>query len=228
MKLTRWSRLLLILGLLLVSWLSYAYWQIRNLDPEGGCKDSKYLSMCMGAWEAAWMSGLSWHFRTLPTDQEMVERFRAHRSDFEMMKNKAVKTYEGDIWREWEGKIGVLGSESLVSYPQTPEEKAKHISRTWAYLFPIAETRYVKNATSEDLAMLMRTKGYVYFHSPPRVNGEYLFGLPDAGGKPAWRAHLLSSLNGPPWPSDWKSGNCWLRQIEPQWFLALCRDRVGG
>lgn len=225
MRLMRRSKLVLILVLLLSGWLGYAYWQIRELDPEGGCKEIKYWSLCWNAWEDSWMSPLPWGFRVLPTDQEMTDRFREYRSDFEAMKDKAIKTRDGDIWREWEDKIGVLGSESFARYPLTPEEKSKYTSRTWAYLFPVSETRYIKDATSQDLAMLLRTKGYIYFRSPPQVEGGHLLGLP---GHPKYPVRMLPSLDGPPWPSDWKSGYCWLRQIEPQWFLALCRDRVGG
>jgi hypothetical protein len=205
--------------------LGYAYWQIRELDPEGGCKEMKYWSLCWNAWEDSWMSGLPWRFRALPTDQEMIDRFRKHHGDFEAMKDKAVKTSQGDIWREWEDTSGVYRSEPFASYPRTPEEKARHTSRTWAYSFRVEDTRYVKDASIQDLAMLMRTKGYVYFRSPPQIEDGYLRGLP---GQPKYLFRVLPSLDGPPWPSDWKSGDCWLRQIEPQWFLALCRDRVGG
>jgi hypothetical protein len=222
------SKLALMSALLLVGWMGYAYWQIRNLDPEGSCKELKYFSLCSGAWMDAWGVGLPWYFKTLPTDEEMIERFRTHRGDFEAMKNKAVSFVGGEVYREWEKETGVYGTERFAHYPPTPEDDAKNSVRDWGYFFRVADSRYVKDATSEDMAMLMRTKGYVYFRSPPIVDGEYVMGFPDAAGKPLWRWRLLPSLNGPPWPSDWKTGHCWLRQIESQWFLALCRDQVGG
>lgn len=220
------SKLALISALLLVGWMGYAYWQIRNLDPEDGCKELKYFSLCSGAWIEAWEVGLPWYFRTLPTDEEMINRFRTHRSDFEAMKNKAMGNSAGFLGREWEDKTGVQGAERFALYPQT-SKKAKLISDLWAVEFGVEETRYVKDATSDDMAMLRRTKGYVYFRTSPQVEGEYLLDFPHEG-YPQRRWRLLPSLNGPPWPSDWKSGHCWMRQIEPQWFLSLCRDQVGG
>lgn len=220
-------KLSLVFGLLLVGWLGYAYWQIRNLDPEGGCKELKYFSLCSGAWIDAWVVGLPWHFQTLPTDEEMIERFRTHRNDFEAMKNRAVQFVGGLVDRQWEKETGVYGGERFAVYPMTLEDKEKNILRDWGYEFRVADTRYVKDATSDDMAMLLRTKGYVYFLSPPQMEGEYILGFSHEG-YPKLRWKLLSSLNGPPWPTDWQSGRCWMRQIEPQWFLSLCRDQVGG
>lgn len=228
MRLTIRSRLVLIFGLLLAGWLGYAYWQIRQFDPEGGCKELKYFSLCSDAWVSAWMVGLPWHFQMLPTDEEMIARFKTHCGDFEAMKSKAVSIVGGDVYREWENETGVYGTDSLAYYPMTPEEKATNTARDWGYFFRVADTRYVKDAISDDMAMLLRTKGYVYFRSPPLLDGEYVMGFPNASGRPLWRWRLLPSLDGPPWPPDWKSGECLLRKIEPQWFLSLCRDRVGG
>lgn len=222
------SRLALILGLLLLAgWLGYAYWQISNLDPEGGCKELKYWSFCARAWERTW-GGLGWHFQSLPTDQEMIDRFKTYRSDFEEMAEEITRaSYIGIVIldRKWADKLDLSVAESIVSYPQTQDDKTRNILRSWAYLLRVADTRYVRGATHRDLDMLLRTKGYVYFRSPPQIEGGYLVPLPNH-----WKlvTPVLPSLDGPPWPSDWKSGNCWLRQIEPQWFLALCRDMVGG
>lgn len=228
-RLTPLVRIASILAMLIVGWMGYAYWQVRELDPEGGCKELKYLSLCWSAWEPAWMGGLPWNFRALPSDQEMIERFIKHRSDFENLKNMTVqKYYYGNLSGQGNEGIGVWRSESFAYYPRTPEEQQKHISRTWADLFRVADTRYVKDATADDLALLLRSKSYVYFRSPPQIKDGYVYSPPDEDGKPIYRVKVLPSLDGPPWPSNWKRRECLLRPIEPQWFLALCRDRVGG
>lgn len=220
-------RLPVVAGLLFAVWSGYAYWQIRSLDPEGGCKELKYFSLCSGAWVSTWFSPLSWHFQTLPSDEEMIERFRAHRGDFEAMKNKAVKFVGGLVDRQWEKETGVYGGERFAVYPMISKDGEKNILQDWGYEFRVADTRYVKDATSDDMAMLLRTKGYIYFRTPPQVDGEYLLGF-SRGDYPKLKWRLLPNLNGPPWPSDWETGHCWMRQIEPQWFLSLCRDQVGG
>ncbi|MDP1871282.1 MAG: hypothetical protein Q8K61_06615 [Gallionella sp.] len=214
-------------ALLLVGWMGYAYWQIRNLDPEGGCKEVKYFSLCSGAWIDAWVVGLPWHFQTLPSDEEMIGRFKMHRSDFEAMKNRAVKFDGGLVDRQWEKETGVYGGESVLLYPETPEEKVKHSAREWGYEFWVASTRYVTDSTTDDMTKLLWSKGYIYFKTPPQVEGEYLLDFPHEG-YPQRRWRLSPSLNGPPWPSDLKSGHCWMRQIESQWFLSLCRDQFNG
>lgn len=221
-------RLVVMTCLLLAGWMGYAYWQTRNLDPEGGCKDTQYFSLCFNAWSMTWFGFGAWDFKRLPTDEEMIERFKVHRLDFETMKNKLLENFGGFIMDE-KSETGVYWGDRFASYPLTQDEKIKHISRDWGYEFRVADTRYVKDATSQDLSMLLRTKGYVYFRSPPQVENGYVQGFPYREGetaRPRWR--LLPSLNGPPWPEDWKSEHCWLRQIEPQWFLSLCRDQVGG
>jgi len=171
---------------------------------------------------------LSHGIRSLPTDQEMIDRFRRYRSDFGEMANEIAQAnyvYMVTLNRKWIDRHGILMAQALASYPQTPDDKAKNVLRTWAYSFTVESTLYIKGASREDWPLVNRVKGYVYFRSPPQVEGGYLLGLP---GHPKYLFRVLPSLDGPPWPSDWKSGECLLRKIEPQWFLSLCRDRVGG
>lgn len=73
-----------------------------------------------------------------------------------------------------------------------------------------------------------RLKGYLYFPLPePRIEqGKLLGAMQFADGqRRPWR--VLEQLDGD-WPEDWASGECLLRRIEPQWFLILCKDHVGG
>lgn len=224
-------KLAIAASLLLIGWMGYAYWKTIHLDPEGGCKESQYFSLCFNAWTMTWTDG-EWAFQTLPTDEEMIERFKKNRDDFDAMKLNVLSKPYVILEEKWEGKSGIYTADRFAFYAETPENKLKQVLHEdeWAYQFWFdnASTRYVKDATSQDLAMLLRSKGYVYFRSPPHVEGGYVNGFIQKEGYPRIRWRLLPSLNGPPWPEDWKLEKCWLRQIEPQWFLSLCRDQVGG
>lgn len=225
----RW--LVATLATLVASGVGYAYWQIRDIDPEGGCQELEYWSLCLSAWEHSLQTGMSWHFRNLPTDQKMIDQFKAYREDFNEMAGEAARSnvYMTSLNRKWADKHEILMAVGIASYPKTSEEVVKNTSRASAYLFPVASTRYVKGATGNDLAMALRTKGYVFFRDVPEIAGERFLGARNSDGPQLLQGLKVSSrLDGPPWPSDWRAENCWLRPIETQWFLALCRDRVGG
>lgn len=65
-------------------------------------------------------------------------------------------------------------------------------------------------------------KGYYYFPQPPRIeNGHILihdFHKPDGlgGGQ-----RIFESLDD--YPPDWKKGECVLKPMDAQWFIAMCR-----
>ena len=204
--------------------LGYPYLQIRNLDPEGGCKELKYLPLCAQArWDELFGGVFPWHFETLPADQEMIDNFEKHQDEFEsIMKNDSRNRW---IEKTKADHLGLFEYINYFSFVPKAEETKQQMMLFWAYELEAASTRYVKGARGTDMSMLLRTKGYVYFTTPPLIKNGVLF-HPDHS--PSRQFKLVNNLDGPPWPLDWQSGRCWLRQLNERWFLSLCRDQIGG
>lgn len=76
----------------------------------------------------------------------------------------------------------------------------------------LADTRY---------KMFVARKIYIHFPQPPMIqnNRIMVYGHRYETLVPAER--ILSSLDNP--PSDWKPGECLLRPIDTQWFMATCQ-----
>lgn len=216
----------LIISAAILALLAYPFWRVINLDPEGGCKDPQYFPLCMNAWLESVEGGFSWEFRKLSTDQEMMEHFAQNRSGFETIVKKLFYS-DGTVRDHFVAKLGIDMAQDFESYPEINSKENNHFSPVWAVFFPVSDTRYVIDTTKDDLFFHLRTKGYVYYRTSPTILDGFQMNLPDAEGKIKRRHRVMESLDGPPWPSDWKKGFCWLRKLEGQWFIALCRDRVG-
>lgn len=234
--------------------LAYPYWQIRNLDPEGACKEIQYLSICFDAWEQALYQGRDWHFQKLPSDQYLITNFHNNKESFYKRAEISLKRglVGGEEFDYWENKIGVSMSRYLTVHNHPPKERSvndllkkekyfpdisfsEYIARPrikpediplWPHHeFVHSSTKYIRGVEHGDLSFYGRYKSYLYFPFPPPINNGK---LTDNDGAEWKKYKLVENLDGPPWPSDWKDGVCWLRQLDEHWFLALCRDMVGG
>ncbi|MDD2723741.1 MAG: hypothetical protein PHH59_06930 [Methylovulum sp.] len=221
-RLLKWLAILIVFS---------AYWQVRNLDPEGACKGFEYFSRCWDTWA-------NYHpahnFKKLPTDEEMIKRFYAYNNELEAIKERALSrgSYSSDYSNlEWKTRHGIYAVYKMIIWPPNVYDSSPSIlsanNREWAYKFLVDSTMYIAGAGKE-WPWVNRLKGYVYFPLPaPRIEHGVLLGaMQFASGKyRPWR--VLPQLD-QDWPEDWASGECLLRRIEPQWFLILCKDHVGG
>ncbi|WP_019865722.1 hypothetical protein [Methylovulum miyakonense] len=214
-----------MVGILLI------YWQVRNIDPEGSCKGFEYFSKCWDAW-ANYHQALN--FKKLPADQKMIDSFNQHRQDFDDAKDQAMSqtNYAGFLNKPaWKARHGIDYFYNMIPWPPSVYSSSRTVepasNHEWAWRFYVESTMYIAGAGKE-WPWVNRLKGYLYFPLPePRIEqGKLLGAMQFADGqRRPWR--VLEQLDGD-WPEDWASGECLLRRIEPQWFLILCKDHVGG
>lgn len=224
--------ILRLLKWLVVITVLLAYWQVRNLDPEGACRGFEYFSRCWDAW-ANYYPALT--FKKLPTDEEMIESFNQYRQDFDEAKDQVVSSYpymSGLHNPVWKARHGIDNFYNMIPWPPNVYSSPPPIdeptsNREWAWRFYVESTMYIAGA-GEEWPWVNRLKGYLYFPLPePRIEQGKLLGARQfaSGQSRPWRVLAQLDEN---WPEDWVSGECLLRRIEPQWFLILCKDHVGG
>lgn len=138
-----------VLALLFITAFAGVYWKIRDIDPEGACKDLRNFSLCQDAWRNHMPS---WTFQKLPTDQKMIDNFKRYRTDFDGMLNKAwhqlsvsisfdassterslFGVYQGYSLAPW---IPAIYSSPDFEYPTNPRE--------FAWQFDVASTLYMR------------------------------------------------------------------------------------
>jgi hypothetical protein len=66
-------------------------------------------------------------------------------------------------------------------------------------------------------------KDYYFFPEAPRIENDELLGPMKADGEYSYSYRVLPSLNR--FPIPWKPYECVYRQIEPQWFIRMCKGR---
>lgn len=243
----RWGVFMIVLVI-----FSLIYWRIKDIDPEGGCRELKYFATCVSVIGEE-LPPLEL-FKPLPTDQEMIDKFYGYRDEFEAALRQTLATRSLSIWfyqsPESRERIGLIDFTSWGRWPKkTYEESPIQLSNSiseMAFAFRMASTKYIRGSEQE-WPWVDREKGYVYFPSPvPRISNGWLIGpmygpnlisnvpkgwsqkgwpYPGDRRRIAWRVRDQLNNN---WPEDWASFECLLRPIEPQWFLYLCKDQTGG
>lgn len=227
--------------MLLLFPVTCTYLEYRNVDPEGACKGYKNFDLCSDAWF------YQEHFSLLPTDDEMIEHFRKNRQKFESMKDDAlvargrkseemwVARYKaivptGTVYTFWppgnyfaQEKYDPTRCWIFHSYPPSFEISGHHPT---AFAFEVKSSMYINGVAYKDWPFVSHEKGYVYFLTPPVVGKNLVIVQKmETGSKCTWR--LLDQLDGK-WTEDLKMNEFVLRQIEPQWFLYISKDHIGG
>jgi hypothetical protein len=221
-----------LIVLFVLAGLLSIYWQIRNVDPEGACKGLGNFSMCWDAWMEYDHDGL---FKKLPTDQKMIDNFKKYRNDFDAIKDKVISQQnyymsfvnsdfrkQTGVW--WVGAFGYWPSTTYL-YSLKPEIKGRY--QELALSFIAESTMYISGA-EKNWPHINRQKGYAYFPVPaPQIENGHVNVLTDINGHKTNSWRVLNQLDSN-WPTDWASYECLLRPIEPQWFLFICKDHIGG
>lgn len=212
------------------------YWRVKDIDPEGGCKDLSNLYLCFDAWASGYDDPSIKSFRKLPTDQELIDNLQRNRSEFDealgiiFSHQFGFALYTGKP-AGWHSKAGLLFANrwglwppkvytSVSGYFNEPRQSIE-----WAWQFPIATTKYIKNV-GKYWPWGTRQKGYIYFPKmAPEIEHGRLIGpvykTSFSEKKESWR--VLDQLDGN-WPDDWAHNECLLRRVEPQWYLYICKD----
>jgi hypothetical protein len=186
--------------------------------------------------------------RELPSDDDLIAHFRTHRAEFEEL----VRLYQTDkrrVWRFEKGnlqpfetdaykallkRVGIrhLSNDGALWLPDPysveTAEKARAMDVFHAYAYH-GITLYVENMKFSPSVRRLVWKDYFYVPVVPKVeNGQLWWPRSRHGGDLNRSAPVFASLDDypPDWLLDPPGGRgCVYRQIEPQWFLSLCRSR---
>lgn len=183
----------------------------------------------------------------LPSDDEMVTTFRAHRPDIEELvsRYRAFETgasQSHDRWITQGDTPAVMKRAGVRSVSETtlglwfPDPYApEHDKRLQSLIGPesmrlnhkigvlrmsLSDQRYRQVALRHGGVIW---KDFLFFPEVPRIEKGRLIG-PDYYSRPTYRLLVLSSLDERPLAWLWASTDqCVLRQFEPNWFIRLCR-----
>jgi hypothetical protein len=181
------------------------------------------------------------HLNPLPSDEEMIAHLQKHRADIEELIRRyrafepppsqphSMWMQQGDT-AELIRRVGIRQLEYASGPPWLPDpysaETAKKIESTKGYeimykhgaiLIQLADPRYMKGSL---LYMNTIWKDFYFIPEVPRIENGRLLRPPYKGMmRPGDR--VLPSLND--FPKDWGRAECVKRQIEPQWFITMCR-----
>lgn len=179
----------------------------------------------------------------LPSDEEMIKHFYAHKSDIEevvrryrqypepierhhlwssvpetkvLMKRSGVKYVKDMAWLFLPDPYSSTTALQMKSMLQKPGFEI--FIRHGILKVTLDDPRYF--STSNKYGILI--KDFYFFPEVPKIEKGWLL-VPDATGVPEKFALVVSSLNQP--PKDFKM--CLLRPMEPKWFIRLCRSGAG-
>ncbi|MFM9912935.1 MAG: hypothetical protein ACKVN9_05330 [Methylophilaceae bacterium] len=218
---TRFFLFTRIVALLLAIWLGL-YLIVRNVDPEGACKEPRYFSLCLDAW----MSHAE--FRALPSDRELIDTFHQHRAEFEKVmrpvliqraRHQPILSFDAMSY----SKLNVFFGYIFVKYFAATQGPARAEMHANSLYFAASGTKHIYSADKDMWPWVWKDKGYVYFFDGPYIeNGRVWMHnkvpLPDRSFR------LVKSLD----DVALKQDETLLMQIEPQWFLYLSNQHTGG
>ncbi|MCU7926647.1 MAG: hypothetical protein KZQ97_09425 [Candidatus Thiodiazotropha sp. (ex Dulcina madagascariensis)] len=181
----------------------------------------------------------------LPSDEDMIAHFQAHRSDIEELVRR-YRNYSSDpkvdhsLWFKEEGtqeilrRAGVEDISRSAYSPWLPNPYSIETANTikneirngngYALLHNYGALR-IKPAPrrlyySSHLRYANIWKDYYFIPEISRIeNGELLWPV-NTKGKYSARDRVLYSLDG--FPDEWKDFECVFRQVETHWFLRMC------
>jgi len=190
---------------------------------------------------------------SMVSDEEMIANFKSHREDFQRLTQLYLTEGHGNALMDFKWGEGV-SSETLILLERTGVHQIDGTSFCGLWLPDPYSVETAKLAEKVDVlevnpyeALIFEftdtlrhqvpsfryfivTKDLIYFPVEPRIeNGELLWPV-GLDGNYRHRAPVLPSLNKYPaiWERD-RSGSYKFsrvyRQIEPQWFIGMCRAK---
>jgi len=184
----------------------------------------------------------------LPSDEIMLEHFRAHRPQIEQLVTH-FRNYErrADAPNDWNDLHEIVVLRASAGVRDVYQVGATWIAEPYSaesanYLFKLAKTdgraylALARRSGSLSIRMsdpkygprmaLVRTsiaviwKDLFFFPQPPRVDGQRLWQPADIDGEAKSSDRILNDLT--TYPAGWKKGECVYRSIDPQWFMRMC------
>lgn len=177
-----------------------------------------------------------WRVNTLPPDEELIAHFYKHRADIEELVRR-YRSYvppPGKQHHEWttlgdtpeifkragvKRLIEVLPMWLPNSYSVEARQRDGGIVADWrkeatyrALAIRPLDTRFYHNVVWKDL---------VFIPIIPRIENGVMLGPVDKHGMNVMNLRVVPTLNNE--PPDVDRDTCALRQIEPQWFVMMCR-----
>ncbi len=168
------------------------------------------------------------YMRSLPTDEEMIEHFRRHRGDFELL--AAIFQQFNPADGEARGRIEKLRNRLNITriLAFRPHERYRYLGSNGKFETRVEGERVAPDPEARSFRALrfryahapVKTsdgfdlhKGYYYTPFVPKVRHGRL-DTPDSSG---WVFPSLNRL-----PSELLPTTCVSRQFEPQWFVVIC------
>ena len=187
----------------------------------------------------------SFFINPLPSDEEFIAHFQKHRADIEELVRR-YRQYEPPprqphhLWASQGDTPEILSRAGIstvgyVSPTWLPNpyslETAKYLDAdarsgkgyALAHKYGTIRIRYRDPRYERVLLRYMNDgwKDLWFIPEVPRIQNGWLIVPPNANGVFPQGYRVLLSLND--FPPDWRKGDCVLRQIEPQWFIRMCR-----
>ena len=186
-----------------------------------------------------------WHYNPLPSDEEMIAHFNAHRTQIEEL----VKSYrgfvsgKGKVWGEIPAnkalmaKAGVKRVKTLgpmwFPNPYTIDGakrfydlmKRQHGVNELLYDSIGVELVNKKRPRTTFASVLLSNGSYlifkelIYFPEVPKISDGKIWWPTFTDGSTR-SSRLFSTLD--EYPPDWKKAECVYRKIDPNWFIYMC------
>lgn len=186
-----------------------------------------------------------WFRNLLPSDEEMIAHFQAHRAEFEelvaLYRNNRplpgdtrswgdlpeVKALREKLGTDWVGEQ--LGYWLPDPYSLKTGKRVLDLIRSHQFgqlevrrystlkLVPTDRCRYYRGSVRYGTIW----KDYHHFPEVPKVEGGLLWWPTNEKGEVNDKDRVFASLNS--YPPNWEKGDCVYRRIDPQWFIRMCR-----
>lgn len=196
-----------------------------------------------------WLVFFSWvwfvlFFNPLPSDNEMIEHLRIHRADIEELidlhRNYRLQPGEKPVGWTSIPPIQTLLARTGIQYvhnttgglwlpkPYSVDTARQAVEmRRRLGLYACRQYCAKRIRLADDRAFILKVrygwlfKDFTYFPQPPKISGGKLWPPVNERGNSRAKGRVLKDLDR--FPPRWKKGECVYRQIEPQWFIRMCR-----
>ena len=194
---------------------------------------------------------VAWQFMKmpLPSDDYMIKHFNEHRQELEFVVKRyreehLVRDPVNKIWWNTAPEVKTAMNKADVRFvtrksgPQWHDEPYSIESeRAFMKKIKSREINLALDKTRSSVIVVLKnsdspslregasiSKTYLYLPQVPRLDGnKVLFPVLDGDHKDHQRYILLKkSLD--VFPHNWEHGECFLRALEPQWFIELCKS----